>query len=65
MHNNRATKQNRNFMVLTTVLGLAVIGIVIVFWTIAFNNEAVVDDPNTTVVTDSLGELRITDETAK
>ncbi len=65
MRNNKATKQNRNFMVLTTVLGLAVIGIVIVFWTIAFNNEAVVEDSDTTVVTDSLGELRITDETAK
>ncbi len=39
MRNNKAARQNRNFMVLTTTLGLLVIGCVLVFWYLAFEGE--------------------------
>ncbi len=65
MRNNKAAKQNRNFMVLTTTLGLLVIGCVLAFWYLAFEGEAqpTEESSNTNASSDSLPELIIIDNT--
>ncbi len=65
MRNNKAARQNRNFMVLTMTLGILVIGCVLGFWYLAFEGKTqpTEESSNTNASSDSLPELIIIDNT--
>ncbi len=68
MRNNKAVRQNRNFMTLTVTLGLLVLGVVGFFWYLAFDNGNVAKESSSTTETaasDSLCEIILLDETGK
>ncbi len=61
MRNNKAARQNRNFMIMTMTLGLLIIGCVLAFWYLAFEGKTqpAEESSKTNASSDSLPELII------